>query len=38
VVSIVGGHQLGVEGKGFMTLSKIGEIKFNDVYYVSGLI
>jgi len=38
VVSIIGGHQLGIEGKGYVTLSKIGEIKFNDVYYMLGLI
>jgi len=37
VVSIVGCHQLGIEGKGYVTLSKTGEIKFNDMYYVLGL-
>ncbi len=37
VVSTIGCHQLGIEGKGYVTLSKIGEIKFNDVYYVLGL-
>jgi len=38
LVSIIGGHQLGIEGKGYVTFSKTGEIKFNVVYYVLGLI
>ncbi len=38
MVSVVEGHQIEIEGKGSMTLLKIGEIKFNDVYYVSGFI
>jgi hypothetical protein len=37
VVSTIGCHQLGIEGKGYVTLSKIDEIKFNDVHYVLGL-
>jgi hypothetical protein len=38
VVSITGGHQLGIEGKCYVTLSKTGEIKFIDIYYMLGLI
>jgi hypothetical protein len=37
VVSTIKCHQLGIGGKGCVTLSKTGGIKFNDVYYGLGL-